>query len=202
MLTYFLILVIMSVLMIVLGTRTSLLRDNVVNKVDFVAYALATKNLHPKASFSLAKSQLAFWTVIVFSSFLYLLFRFKFSIPALNQANLILLGMSVATTATAKLIDDSQQLNGDLSQDHPSEGFLRDILSDKNGVSMHRLQNVLWTFAVGIIYVHYVCIQTGLPDETVLTNNLLILMGISSGAYVGIKTTENSKPGGNTPPAV
>jgi hypothetical protein len=70
---------------------------------------------------------------------------------------------------------------------------LRDILSDKNGVSIHRLQNVLWTLIVGVIYIQFVATQSSLPDETVLTDNLLMLMGISTGAYVGLKTMENSK---------
>ena len=29
-----------------------------------------------------------------------------------------------------------------------------------------------------------------MPDETVLTDNMLILMGLSTGAFIGIKTTE------------
>jgi len=189
---YFLILAIVAILVILLGARTPLLRDSIVNQLTFNQYAALHNIKNPKAPFSLARTQLAFWTVIIFSSFLYVLFRYH-DTPALNNVNLILLGIAATTTASAKVIDDSQKDNGNLSQDQPSEGFLRDILSDKNGVSIHRLQNVLWTFAVGIIYVHYVATQNNLPDETVLTNNLLYLMGISTGAYIGLKTMENSK---------
>lgn len=190
---YFLILAILTALVIVLGAKTCILRDVVVNPGVFQSNALAKNVTNPQASFSLARTQLAFWTIIIFSSFLYILFKRDFSIPELNNVNLILLGIAVATTASGKLIDDSQKQNSNLSQDHPSEGFLRDILSDKAGVSMYRLQNVLWTVILGVIYIQFVAVDASLPDETVITDNLLILMGISTGAYIGLKTTENSK---------
>jgi hypothetical protein len=191
---YFLILAIVSIIVIFISSKTCLLRDMVVHTDTFHANAAQKSNKEPKAPYSLARTQLAFWTVIIFSSFVYLLFKYHFQIPGLNHVNLILLGIALGTTATGKIIDDSQKQNSpNLNQDHPSEGFLRDILSDKNGVSIHRLQNVLWTLIVGLIYIQFVAAQSSLPDETVLTDNLLILMGVSTGAYVGIKTMENSK---------
>jgi hypothetical protein len=191
---YFLILAIVSIIVIIVSTKTCLLRDIVIHNAAFHANASEKKIEAPKAPFSLARTQLAFWTVIIFSSFVYLLFKHDFSIPYLHHVNLILLGIALGTTVTGKIIDDSQKANlPNLSQDHPSEGFLIDILSDKNGVSIHRLQNVLWTLIVGVIYIQCVAAQSSLPDETVLTDNLLMLMGISTTAYVGLKTMENSK---------
>ena len=191
---YFLILAIVSIVVIIISSKTCLLRDIVVHPNTFHADAAQQNNKDPKAPYSLARTQLAFWTVIIFSSFVYLLFRYHFTIPGLNHVNLILLGIALGTTATGKIIDDSQKQNStNLNQDYPSEGFLRDILSDKNGVSIHRLQNVLWTLIVGVIYIQFVAMQSSLPDETVLTDNLLMLMGISTGAYIGLKTMENSK---------
>jgi hypothetical protein len=190
---YYLILAIIAIIVIVLGARTSLLKDIVVHEAALKAHGLDENIKNPEAPYSWSRTQLAFWTVIIFSSFLYLLFKYDFQIPELNNVNLILLGISVATTASAKLIEDSQKSNPDLSQDYPSEGFLRDILSDKNGVSIHRLQHLFWTIALGIIYIHHVAAEKRLPDDTVLTDNMLILMGISTGAYVGIKSTENGK---------
>ena len=191
--TYLLILAIVSLIVILLARYTGLLKDTVADPVAFLKNATAEKIQNPKAPFSLARTQLAFWTVIILSSFVYLLFKYPHDLPAINNVNLILLGIAVATTASGKLIDDSQQQNGDLSQDYPSTGFLADILSDKNGVSIHRLQNVLWTLVVGIIYIRYVAAQGSLPDESVISENLLILMGISTGTYIGVKTMENKK---------
>jgi hypothetical protein len=196
---YFLILAIVALIVIILGAKTSLLKDIIVindpgNPAGAVVDTEKKIGIKKQSDipFSWSRTQLAFWTVIIFSSFIYLFFKFD-EVPGLANVNLILLGIVIATTASARLIDDSQKKNGDLSQGYPSEGFLRDILSDKNGVSIHRLQNVLWTIAVGIIYIQFVATSKSLPDETVITDNLLILMGISTGAYVGIKTTENSK---------
>jgi hypothetical protein len=191
--SYLLILAITSVLIIVIAAYTPLLKDIVFDLVAFQNIAQKSNIKNPKAPFSLARTQLAFWTVIIFSSFLYLLFKDGFAIPVIDNVNLILLGISVGTTASGKLIDDSQKQNGILSQDFPSQGFLMDITSDKNGVSIHRLQNVLWTLGVGLIYIQFVAAHGKLPDQTVLTQNLLILMGISTGTYVGLKTMENSK---------
>ncbi len=190
---YYVILVILSVIIIVIAGKTCLLNDVVVNTLTFNSLAATRGITKPNAPFSLAKSQLAFWTVIVFSSFLYTLFKYHFVIPQLNNVNLILLGVAVTTTAAGKVIDDTQKNNPNRTQDEPSQGFIKDILSDKEGVSIHRLQNVLWTLAVGIIYIQHVASYGNLPDETVFTDNLLILMGISTGAYIGLKTAENSK---------
>lgn len=204
---YYLFLAAFSVIVVLLAKKTNMLRDT--NSADNnaaddpdpkdptdVAPATTppakTKTQDP-APFSLARAQFAFWTIIIFSSFLYILFKHDYQIPAINTVNLILLGIVVSTSASAKLIDESQKKNGNLNSDFPSEGFILDILSDKKGVSIHRLQNVLWTLAVGLIYIHYVANESTLPDETVISDNLLLLMGISTGAYLGVKTTENNK---------
>jgi len=190
---YFLILALLAILIFVIATKTDMLRDPIVNTDKFNSDATIQNLKEPKAPFSLVRSQLAFWTVIIVSSFLYVLFKTKFTIPELNNTNLILLGMAVGTSAAGKIIDDSQKLNEDRSQDHPSHSFFVDILSDKNGVSIHRLQNVIWTLIVGMIYIQFVAKDGSLPDETVITTQLLTLMGISTTAFVGIKATENSK---------
>lgn len=196
---YYVILAIVALIVFLFAAYTPLLRDSVTDWTALKAAAAAMGRENPKAAkapFSLARTQLAFWTVVILSSFVYLLFKFHFQIPAFANVNLILLGISVGTTGTAKLIDDSQKVNGNLSQDFPSQGLILDILSDKSGVSIHRLQNVLWTLVVGIIYIQFVSHGSELPDEAVLTENMLILMGISSGTYVGVKTMENSKSSG------
>ena len=76
----------------------------------------------------------------------------------------------------------------------PSQGFIIDILSDSKGVSVHRLQNVLWMVAAGGLYIYSVATNFSLPDPSIISNQLLLLMGISNGTYIGIKVTENSRP--------
>lgn len=66
----------------------------------------------------------------------------------------------------------------------PSEGFLKDILSDANGISFYRFQIAAWTVVLGIIFVSSVLNVFAMPE---FPNELLALMGISSGTYIGFK---------------
>ncbi|HTI57526.1 MAG TPA: hypothetical protein VL525_00845 [Mucilaginibacter sp.] len=164
-----------------------------------------------RPAFSLARTQLAFWSVIVIGSYIYVAFftpgadGVKFAVE-LSGVNLILLGISAGTTVVSKAIDSNQQTNSspagtaavptpsaDVQQNQPASGFFFiDIISDETGVSIHRLQNVIWTIIVGVIYISYVSLKCALPDKAVITDTLLGLMGISSAAYLGVKTKENT----------
>jgi hypothetical protein len=155
---------------------------------------LQLANKTPKPPFSLAKTQLTFWTIIILSSFLSLYIHNEKSslVPELTNVSLILLGISVGTTTLGKVIDESQKDNF-RHQNNLSKGLLIDILSDEKGVSVHRLQNVIWNIIVGFIYIRFVFVEINFPDEKIISDQLLALMGISSAAYLGIKVTENNK---------
>jgi hypothetical protein len=68
-----------------------------------------------------------------------------------------------------------------------SQGFLTDIMSDENGVSIHRFQMVVWTVVLTLIFVCEVYKTLSMPE---FNNTLLTLMGISSGTYVTLKIPE------------
>lgn len=65
--------------------------------------------------------------------------------------------------------------------------FDRDILSDANGVSIHRFQMVLWTVVLGGIFIYEVLTRLAMPD---FDPTLLLLMGISNGTYLFGKSSE------------
>jgi len=69
----------------------------------------------------------------------------------------------------------------------PHQSFILDILSDENGMSFHRLQIVIWTFALAIVFVVSVIVSLEMPT---FDNTLLALMGISAGTYLGFKFPE------------
>ncbi len=69
----------------------------------------------------------------------------------------------------------------------PSVNWIVDILSDENGISFHRLQMFLWTLALGVYFCISVFKDLVMPE---FDNQLLILMGISSGTYLGFKLPE------------
>jgi hypothetical protein len=195
---YYLILAVISAIVIVVAIKSSMLRNAVFNNDNFCMLADNGGKTKPRAAFSLGRSQLAFRTVIVISSFIYVYLNAspqEYTAPVLATVNLTLLGIAAGTTIASKVIDNSQkdtQGNSIPQQDYPSEGFLIDIISDEKGVSIYRLQSVIWTLIIGAIYIAYVSGKSKMPDDTVITSQLLILMGISSSTYVGLKTTENT----------
>jgi hypothetical protein len=65
-----------------------------------------------------------------------------------------------------------------------SEGFLNDLLNDENGVSLHRLQIVVWTCVLGTVFVVKTYQDLAMPE---FSGTLMALMGISSGTYLGFK---------------
>jgi cell division protein FtsL len=68
-----------------------------------------------------------------------------------------------------------------------SEGFFEDILSDANGISFPRFQIAGWTLVLGVIFIASVYRVLSMPD---FDTQLLALMGISSGTYIGFKFPE------------
>lgn len=74
-----------------------------------------------------------------------------------------------------------------------SQGFLTDIMSDENGVSIHRFQMVVWTIVLTLIFVYEVYKSLSMPE---FSNTLLTLMGISSGTYVTLKVPEKHSVAG------
>ena len=181
--------------------QTSMLRDTVRNMKMFQEAAIIQDIARPRAPYSLARTQLVFWSVVVIASYLYLYLNNGYTVPVLDEVNLILLSISMGTTITGKVIDDTQATPV-RHQDSPSQGFLIDILSDENGISVHRLQNVVWNLIVAVIYIRTVFVTEQLPDQQIISHQLLALMGISAGAYVGIKATENIKPSPSQPAPV
>jgi hypothetical protein len=67
----------------------------------------------------------------------------------------------------------------------PSRGFWRDLVSDdRGGVTLDRVQILVWTLVLGIIFVSSVTLELTMPE---FSGTLLALMGISSGTYIGFK---------------
>ena len=71
--------------------------------------------------------------------------------------------------------------------------FLTDLLSEDNKtVTFHRFQILVWTLVLGVIFVSGVLTRLAMPT---FSPSLLLLMGISSGTYLGFKFAPN-QPGG------
>ena len=73
-----------------------------------------------------------------------------------------------------------------------TRGILTDLLSDENGPALHRFQNLLWNVALAFVFMLGVYRTLALPE---FDSNLLLLLGISQGLYLGLKLPEPRKPG-------
>ena len=146
--------------------------------------------------YSLSLFQMAFWFFLVIASYVFI-WLICDELNTITDSVLGLIGIGAATAVGAKLIN-----NKSTGSDAPtvSNGFVSDVISDGNGVSIHRLQMFVWTIVLGVIFVVSVYNDLSMPE---FSTTLLGLMGISSGTYLGVKTTA-SKGGddGTTPGAM
>lgn len=150
-------------------------------------------------SYSLSRTQLAVWTFTIFCSLIYVWGGKNYLLDesvALSTTTLALMGISCSVMIIGKLIDNADMKNVALGriagrhQDNGRQGFLWDILSDENGIGIHRFQHVLFTLLLMICFIVAVW-QTGkMPD---FNETWLIMAVISSAGYLGVKLNENRK---------
>lgn len=175
---FFLCMVLMLVILILfilLASKSDMLRDT------GIAPATGRK------PFSLSRVQMGIWFLVVISSWLFLyvcLHRFNL----LTQSILILMGITSATGIGGMAMDAGK------IQTVPSrsEGFMKDLVTDNNTVSLARFQNFAWTIVLVLVFLRSVFSTLKMPD---FDSTLLTLMGISSGTYIGGKVTEKSSEG-------
>ena len=198
----FVIIVLISALFIALGTHSNLLRDQVNDSDAFnenatkIQQQQKTKVTVSKNPFSLNKVQFGMWTVIISSSYVYLsLCKGDCAGVPINKTALVLMGIYSGLAAASTIID-KREINDSRPrhQNTPSQGFFVDMLSDDNGISLHRFQNLVWSIIAIIVYLYKVAeIRTGciLPE---LSDTLLALTGISTATYLVLRSKENEPP--------
>ncbi|HET6225199.1 MAG TPA: hypothetical protein VFF27_02905 [Bacteroidia bacterium] len=167
--------VVLLLLFLYLNYRWPLIRDE----------SLIDQKFRP---YSLARTQLAWWSLITLCSFIFLV-CITGEFTTVSGSSVILLGISAATTAAGKIIDNTDKnIQHIRHQNHLTKGFFVDLLSDENGVSIHRFQSVAFHLAIGIYFLWEVIYHLKMPE---IDPSLLTLMGVSSGAYTILKAGEN-----------
>lgn len=183
-----------------LALKSNMLRDRVDDPAALQSSAPGRSLTKIPLSYSLSRTQMAVWTVLISCSMIYLYFCKGCTETTINGTALALMGISVGTLAAASMVDNTQiqaaAANPNLMpryQNQMSGGFFTDILCDENGVSLHRFQHVVWTLISMSIYLYEVARNTGSSGSCLptLDPTLLVLQGISSAGYVGLKTNEN-----------
>lgn len=117
------------------------------------------------------------------------------NIPTLSSADLreqeaALAAKRAELAAKEKMIGQVDTKINDLDvsvKPTASKYFLKDILSDDNGVSFHRFQIFAWTIALIVIFVSQVYDTLAMP---IFDATLLALMGISGATFIGFKLPE------------
>jgi hypothetical protein len=133
--------------------------------------------------FSLALAQMAIWFFVIMASWL-LLYVVKHTFNTITDTLVTMMGISAGTGLGGVAIDTNRE-----RPTKKSQGFLKDILSDEYGISLHRFQIFAWTFVMVAVFIRQVTAYLTMPE---FDSSLLILMGISSGTYLGFKVTEKS----------
>jgi len=191
------------------------------------------RNHGPGSPWSLDRIQMAWWTLLVVSAFVFI-WLISGDYGSLSNSVLALIGISAGTGLIGSVMDHGKQEqvqqrkaledeeagleagNAQPAADaataaaaaaaprRPAEieaqlaklpklkqnkSLWIDILSDENGVSFHRLQVMIWTLVLSVIFVVSVYQRLDMPD---FDNQLLALMGISNGTYLGFKLPEKT----------
>ncbi|MES1245194.1 MAG: hypothetical protein ABUT39_26550 [Acidobacteriota bacterium] len=159
-----------------------------------------------QAPYSLARFQLAFWSFLVIAAYVFI-WMLTEELDTITGSVLALLGIGSATALGASIIDQGKTEGTGVSNPapaaapadpvvpaapRPSRGFLQDVLSDEQGISLYRFQLFAWTLVLGVIFCASVYNGLQMPQ---FSTTLLGLMGISSGTYLGFKVPENSSHG-------
>jgi len=141
---------------------------------------------HSNSKFSLGLAQLLFWVFMVAFSFCYIYITTDEMYPITGSV-LVLLIISLGTSGGSRLVDRARDPKR--MYESASVSFIKDILSDDAGYSVHRLQMAIWTVILGCVFTYQVIVKQAMPQ---FDPNLLMLMGISSTGYIGLKAIEHT----------
>lgn len=172
----------------------SLIAGGVVLLILMIFLAVATPMVRDGArlpggklpTYSLARTQMAFWFINVVLAVL-IIWAVTGSVPPITSSALGLMGIGAGTALGAVLLDQNAVDN----TPKESTSFLKDILTDGASIGLHRFQMMVWTVVLFFIFWGAVWNKLALPE---FDNTLLALMGISAGAYLGFKFPENQAP--------
>lgn len=133
-------------------------------------------------TFSLARVQMAWWFAIILASYIFL-WVVTGEMASLSIQALSLMGISGASGLVSAGLDKSKQAALPKSRGR----FFEDLLTDAEGITLHRFQMLVMTVVIGIFFADHVATQLTMPE---FDANTLALLGISAGTYLGFKVPE------------
>jgi hypothetical protein len=139
----------------------------------------------PAGTFSLGRTQMALWLVLSTAGFVFIWLTLGLYKNVVTEAILVLLGINSATGLAAIIIE-----KGDISKPTPkgrSTGFWTDLASDGEGAKLQRIQVIVWTCILAVIFTWNVIANFAFVQ---FDTYLLLLMGIANTTYLGFKPQE------------
>lgn len=149
--------------------------------------------------YSYSRLQLFWWTIITLGCYVAFYF-YTGKLAAITPTIVLLLGGGLATSMFGNVIDNNQiQRNNSEGvpirhQDtDPTQGLITDILSDENGISIHRFQALVLNLVFGFGYITAFARLVKLQQYPFLEFEpwQLTLLGVSAAGYLGFKANEN-----------
>jgi hypothetical protein len=138
----------------------------------------------PSGTWSLGRIQMALWMLIILAGYLFFWFALGQYANVINASILVLLGLNATTGLLAVSIEGT---TNDIAR---TNGFVSDILSDGGGYQLQRLQVVLWTVVLALVFIWTIAYRFSF---VAFDTNLLLLMGIAQATYIGFKSRETPK---------
>jgi hypothetical protein len=154
-------------------------------------------------NYSLSRFQMYLWTVGVVIGFV-AVFLSALENPVIKQNLYLLMGINLAASVTSTAVFTSNNGKKTISVDQPD--FVKDIFFESKKISLDlpRVQMFVWTI-VSLCYFVIKLIQSfvnGNPELPDIPPGLVVLMGVSHGAYIAAKATdkkEDEKKGDEVP---
>ena len=175
---------------VIMGGRhgLSILEAGVIILIAILVLVLPEKSLvkDPNGKLSLSRLVLFSWTFVIVLVFAYMGIRMGV-MPEPNETVLILLAIPGVTLLGAKTVKKDVAKNNDKTSTNLTS-FLNSNTDDKTEI--HRLQTFLFNYAYMGFFLFAGLGSLYLPE---FSENTLLLLGISNGVYVGMKTTEDKQ---------
>lgn len=177
----------------IISVITAILAAGLIAVVSFKTDILRTNG--PGSPYSFSKFQMLLWTFVICPIFV-IHWGFHYGEAGfvyINDDSLILLGISLGTTLTSIVIDQTHiaaqtkgvsTFSGTLKAAGASgSGFWSDLIAgDNNQPSVQRLQNLIFTLVYVVIYISVFFSNN--KEYADFDNTAYILMSASSGSYL------------------
>jgi len=147
--------------------------------------------------YSLSRLQLYMWFVTILISYGAIYFaQREGAIPDVPEELYILMGVITSSTVASTVITFTKKA----AWNPGKPNFFIDVFFDsKNSLDLPRTQMFAWTIVIIVVYLVQVFRSLGDSSLPRVPAGLIVLMGISNGAYLGTKAAEPVQPSVSKP---